>query len=230
MNEIGSNSVEHGPGEGRLRLWVTDEDVVAEIADRGTADLPFPGMVAPTATGVRGRGLWLASELCDVMQVWSDGEGTVVRLRMDHELSLDRRAAPSCRARSRPGASVIRPVPEFSASGGQVIGSTATARPRPGWSSGVKTCTQPNAGSAHSSTPPSGPGQPVPHQVAGGRHAAAERVVERHALERAAVAEVGVALGGPGRAGRAGRPRSGSDVVAASCSVQSSVAVSPARM
>lgn len=87
VNEIGSNSIEHGPGNGRLRLWVTADDVVAEVADRGTADLPFPGMVAPTATGVRGRGLWLASELCDVMQVWSDGEGTVVRLRMDHEES-----------------------------------------------------------------------------------------------------------------------------------------------
>lgn len=87
VNEIGSNSIEHGPGRGRLRLWVTDEAVIAEIADRGTANLPFPGMIAPTTTGVRGRGLWLASELCDVMQVWSDGQGTVVRLRMDHEAS-----------------------------------------------------------------------------------------------------------------------------------------------
>jgi len=87
VNEIGSNSIEHGPGQGRLRLWVTDEAVVAEVADRGRADLPFPGMVAPAAAGIRGRGLWLASEVCDVMQVWSDGEGTVVRLRMDHEAS-----------------------------------------------------------------------------------------------------------------------------------------------
>ena len=85
VNESGSNSIEHGPGDGRLRLWVTDADVVAEIADRGAADLPFPGMVAPATAGVRGRGLWLASELCDVLQVWSDGEGTVVRLRMDHD-------------------------------------------------------------------------------------------------------------------------------------------------
>jgi hypothetical protein len=44
-------------------------------------------MVAPPAVGVRGRGLWLASELCDVLQVWSDSKGTVVRLRMDHEAS-----------------------------------------------------------------------------------------------------------------------------------------------
>jgi anti-sigma regulatory factor (Ser/Thr protein kinase) len=85
VNEIGSNSVEHGPGHGRLRIWVTGDRVVAEVADSGRIDLPFPGMVAPPPSGARGRGLWLASELCDVMQVWSDADGTVIRLRMDHE-------------------------------------------------------------------------------------------------------------------------------------------------
>lgn len=83
VNEIGSNSVEHGPGRGLLRLWLSDDGVTAEVTDSGTAMPPFPGMVAPPATGPRGRGLWLASELCDVMQVWSDPTHTVVRLRMD---------------------------------------------------------------------------------------------------------------------------------------------------
>jgi anti-sigma regulatory factor (Ser/Thr protein kinase) len=83
VNELGTNSIEHGPGHGRLRLWACADGVTAEIADPGTAELPFPGMVAPAAAGVRGRGLWLASELCDVMQVWSDESGTVIRLRME---------------------------------------------------------------------------------------------------------------------------------------------------
>jgi anti-sigma regulatory factor (Ser/Thr protein kinase) len=83
VNEIASNSVEHGPGHGRLRVWTGSDGVTAEVADPGTADLSFPGMVAPPAAGARGRGLWLASELCDVMQVWSDAGGTVVRLRME---------------------------------------------------------------------------------------------------------------------------------------------------
>jgi anti-sigma regulatory factor (Ser/Thr protein kinase) len=83
VNELGSNSIEHGPGHGRLRLWTGADGVTAEVVDTGATDLPFAGMVAPTPTGVRGRGLWLASELCDVMQIWSDGDGTVIRLRMD---------------------------------------------------------------------------------------------------------------------------------------------------
>lgn len=79
VNELVSNSVEHGPGEGRLRLWTGRGSVTAEVADRGRMDVPFPGLVRPPSTGVRGRGLWLASELTDVLQVWSDDTGTVIR-------------------------------------------------------------------------------------------------------------------------------------------------------
>jgi anti-sigma regulatory factor (Ser/Thr protein kinase) len=86
VNEIGSNSIEHGPGRGLLRLWLSDDGVTAEVTDTGTTMLRFPGMVAPPATGPRGRGLWLASELCDVMQVWSEPAHTVVRLRMETAL------------------------------------------------------------------------------------------------------------------------------------------------
>lgn len=82
VNEIASNSIEHGPGRGHLRLWSGADGMTAEVTDTGTTDLPFAGMVAPPPTGVRGRGLWLASELCDVLQVWSDAAGTTVRLGM----------------------------------------------------------------------------------------------------------------------------------------------------
>ena len=87
---------------------------------------------------------------------WS-GCGWTTRLRSSVRRGSQMGRSPQLPCQLSPGSIVIRPVPEFSASGGQVIGSTATARPRPGWSSGVKTCTQPNAGSAHTSTPPSGP-------------------------------------------------------------------------
>ncbi|MBN9100582.1 MULTISPECIES: ATP-binding protein [unclassified Pseudonocardia] len=80
VNELASNSVEHGPGTGRFRLWTGDHPV-AEISDGGgPMDAPFPGLTLPPPEGVRGRGLWLASELCDVLQVWSDTDGTVVRV------------------------------------------------------------------------------------------------------------------------------------------------------
>ncbi|MHA6796922.1 ATP-binding protein [Pseudonocardia bannensis] len=85
VNEIASNSVEHGPGSGRLRLWTTPTRIIAEVHDTGWMAVPFPGMVAPSPSGERGRGLWLASELSDVLQIWSDSDGTVVRLFMDRD-------------------------------------------------------------------------------------------------------------------------------------------------
>lgn len=80
VNELASNSVEHGPGAGRLRMWVGPGTVTVEIADGGRVDIPFPGLVLPPPGGARGRGLWLASELTDVLQVWSDEAGTVSRV------------------------------------------------------------------------------------------------------------------------------------------------------
>lgn len=82
VNELATNSVEHGPGSGRLRLWLAGGSVTAEVTDRGRMDVPFPGLVRPAVTGARGRGLWLASELTDVLQVWSDAAGTVIRTQI----------------------------------------------------------------------------------------------------------------------------------------------------
>ncbi len=82
VNELAANSIEHGPGSGRLRLWAGDP-LVAEVSDHGgPLDVPFPGLTLPPPSGARGRGLWLASEVCDVLQVWSDDLGTVVRVQL----------------------------------------------------------------------------------------------------------------------------------------------------
>lgn len=81
VNELATNSVEHGAGTGRLSMWAGDA-IVAEVADRSRMSVPFAGMRLPPTGGARGRGLWLASELCDVLQVWSDDEGTIIRVRI----------------------------------------------------------------------------------------------------------------------------------------------------
>ena len=43
VNELASNSVEHGPGAGVLRLWIDGSNgLVAEVADRGRLSRPVP--------------------------------------------------------------------------------------------------------------------------------------------------------------------------------------------
>lgn len=89
VNELVSNGVEHGSGAPVLRMWRTADGLVAEMTDTVPERLAFPGLAAPSPSGERGRGLWLASELADVLQVWTADDdpgqvqGTVVRVVMN---------------------------------------------------------------------------------------------------------------------------------------------------
>ncbi|MEJ8279570.1 ATP-binding protein [Pseudonocardia spirodelae] len=88
VNELVSNGVEHGSGAPVLRMWRTAGGLVAEMSDAAPCRLAFPGLAAPPVAGARGRGMWLASELSDVLQVWTAEDdpgrvsGTVVRVTM----------------------------------------------------------------------------------------------------------------------------------------------------
>ena len=83
-NEIVTNSVRHGGGECRIAVWTDDESVVCEVRDAGVITDPLLGRLAPPLDSPAGRGLWLANQLCDLVQIRSAANGTVVRLRMDH--------------------------------------------------------------------------------------------------------------------------------------------------
>lgn len=82
INEVASNSILHGGGAGTARLWRHGDKVVAEIHDAGRLDDPLADRKAP-GTGTSGsRGLWLANQLCDLVQIRNVGDGTVIRLHM----------------------------------------------------------------------------------------------------------------------------------------------------
>ncbi|MEV0000756.1 ATP-binding protein [Micromonospora sp. NPDC050980] len=82
VNELITNAVRHGGGQGRLRLWRRGGDVVCEVADHGPGisarRLRDRGRPAPETAG--GWGLWLARELSDTMEVETGDAGTVVRI------------------------------------------------------------------------------------------------------------------------------------------------------
>ncbi len=81
VNEISTNAVEHGPGDAEICLWSDADGFVAEVHDRGVLDNPLPGLIAPHSAEPRGRGVWIARQLCDSLHVWADRDGTHVRLR-----------------------------------------------------------------------------------------------------------------------------------------------------
>ena len=82
VNEVATNSVLHGGGEGDLLVWIERDAVVCELRDSGRFDHPLAGRVRPEPGRVGGHGLWLANQVCDLVQVRSFPTGTVVRLHL----------------------------------------------------------------------------------------------------------------------------------------------------
>jgi len=81
VNEVATNSVRHGGGGGSFLVWEDGGGIVCEVRDRGRYDKPLADRERDPGTS-GSRGLWLANQLCDLMQIRSYPTGTVVRLLM----------------------------------------------------------------------------------------------------------------------------------------------------
>jgi len=82
VDEVATNSIQHGGGAGTLRIWRDRDVLVCEIRDRGHFDDPLADRRRPAPGQDGGRGLWLANQLCDLVQVRSFTTATTVRLHM----------------------------------------------------------------------------------------------------------------------------------------------------
>ena len=82
VNEIATNSVRHGGGSGTLRVWEGGDFLVCQVDDRGRIEEPMVGRRQPVADEPGGRGLWLANQLCDLVQVRTFEQGNAVRIHM----------------------------------------------------------------------------------------------------------------------------------------------------
>lgn len=79
VNEATSNTVEHGPGVGTLRIWAGPGAVTCEVHDSGRIAAPYLGLLPPPTSAPRGRGLWLIRQLSDT-RLWNDDTGSTVRM------------------------------------------------------------------------------------------------------------------------------------------------------
>ncbi|HEV3170935.1 MAG TPA: sensor histidine kinase [Actinocrinis sp.] len=82
-SELAANSIRHGGGRGVLRLWRDGSHVVCEVRDRGLVTDALIGRRHPDLVNDLGAGLWIANQLCDLVQIRSaPAMGTVVRVRL----------------------------------------------------------------------------------------------------------------------------------------------------
>jgi anti-sigma regulatory factor (Ser/Thr protein kinase) len=82
VNEVATNSVRHAGGAGTIRVWVGTRWLVCELEDSGRIDDPLVGREQPADDRQNGRGLWIANQVCDLVQVRSFATGTLVRLHV----------------------------------------------------------------------------------------------------------------------------------------------------
>jgi anti-sigma regulatory factor (Ser/Thr protein kinase) len=80
VEQIATNSVRHGGGRGQLRTWTQPGAVVCQVSDPGRLEDPLVGRRTPPTLEEQGRGLWMAHQISDLVQIRCTVEGTSVRV------------------------------------------------------------------------------------------------------------------------------------------------------
>jgi anti-sigma regulatory factor (Ser/Thr protein kinase) len=82
VNEIATNSITH-TGGGSLGVWQVGGRVVCEVRDLGFIEDQLIGLRRPKLSEERGRGVWFAYQVSDLIQLRSSPSGTTVRILFD---------------------------------------------------------------------------------------------------------------------------------------------------
>jgi anti-sigma regulatory factor (Ser/Thr protein kinase) len=82
VNEVATNSLRHGGGKGTLRVWQDSFALTCEVRDSGRFEHPLVDRERPTPGAAGPRGLWLANQLCDLVQIRTFATGSAVRVHM----------------------------------------------------------------------------------------------------------------------------------------------------
>jgi anti-sigma regulatory factor (Ser/Thr protein kinase) len=82
VSEVAANTLRHTKAPGTLAIWHDANEVVCEIHDEGTITDPHVGHRKPAPGASGGHGLWLVRQVCDLVELTSDADGTTVRMHM----------------------------------------------------------------------------------------------------------------------------------------------------
>jgi anti-sigma regulatory factor (Ser/Thr protein kinase) len=83
VGELAANTLAHTSGPGTLSIWLAAGDIICQVHDSGQIRDPLAGSLRPSpASPVRGRGLWVVHQLCDLVETRTGSAGTTTRVRM----------------------------------------------------------------------------------------------------------------------------------------------------
>jgi anti-sigma regulatory factor (Ser/Thr protein kinase) len=89
-SEVAANTLRHTRSGGTLTVWLTDQEVICQVSDSGYIANPLAGRRRPVSD-TSGQGLWVVHQVCDLVQVRTDPDGTTVRMRMRRDPVLSGR-------------------------------------------------------------------------------------------------------------------------------------------
>jgi anti-sigma regulatory factor (Ser/Thr protein kinase) len=82
VSEVAANTLRHTRSSGTLTIWHNADEIVCEIHDEGVITDPQVGRRKPAPDANGGHGLWIVRQVCDLVELNSDGNGTTVRMHM----------------------------------------------------------------------------------------------------------------------------------------------------
>jgi anti-sigma regulatory factor (Ser/Thr protein kinase) len=80
VNEVATNAIRHGAGNGQVRVWRDDRYLMCEVFDTGQASERLFNMLPPRPDSEGGHGMWITRQLCDLVEIRSLAGGTTIRL------------------------------------------------------------------------------------------------------------------------------------------------------
>lgn len=82
LSEVATNAIVHGSGAATISIASSETALIVEVRDRGTGLSGQLPSTVPHPTHPSGRGLWLARQLTDGLDIDSSTSGTTVRITM----------------------------------------------------------------------------------------------------------------------------------------------------
>jgi len=87
VDEIATNALEHGQPPACVRGWTSPDALFVQVEDQGRISIPATtGDHRPSTDARRGRGIWMARHLAEVLTTHSGFAGTTVAMRFARPL------------------------------------------------------------------------------------------------------------------------------------------------
>jgi anti-sigma regulatory factor (Ser/Thr protein kinase) len=82
VNELAINTIEHTAGGGTVAIWTEPPTLVCQVEDGGHLSDPLAGRIPAPPDQLRGRGLLLVNQICDLVRVHTRPGRTTIRLHV----------------------------------------------------------------------------------------------------------------------------------------------------